>query len=570
MLTKRYLPLYIVFILFAYFVLFPSRPQPVSLNLQHPFSDTFTSPTNGKGGGFNWRDRKEDYPVASIIPLPTGSPKPIPKIQYDFGPENATRTAEIRSRRDAVQKAFDRSWEGYKNKAWMKDELLPISGGSRNTFGGWAATLVDSLDTLWIMGKKTDFEQAVANIKDIDFSTTEAEEINTFETTIRYLGGLLAAHDLTDGRYPALLDKALELGHLLYAAFDTPNRMPITRWHWQKVKEGKLQKSDTGILVAEIGSLSLEFTRLSQVSGDLKFYDAIQRIADKFEKTQPHTKLPGMWPVVINPTRDDFGDDAGFSLGAMADSVYEYLPKQYMLLGGVLDQPKKLYEAAIEIAKKELFFRPMVPDEADILISGNVRVSKDKITNDGQGQHLACFIGGMMGVASRIFDRPEDLSIARKLTDGCIWAYNAMPSGIMPETFNAIVCGNATSCHYDQHHPDNTLLHPGFAALSDKRYILRPEAIESILILYRVTGDENLRDHAWTMFQAIEHHTATRYGNTALNDVSKDTPPKIDRMESFWTAETLKYFYLVFSSPDLISLDQYVFNTEAHPFSRPS
>jgi mannosyl-oligosaccharide alpha-1,2-mannosidase len=67
-------------------------------------------------------------------------------------------------------------------------------------------------------------------------------------------------------------------------------------------------------------------------------------------------------------------------------------------------------------------------------------------------------------------------------------------------------------------HPDNTLLHPGFAALSDKSYILRPEAIESILILYRVTGDENLRDHAWTMFQAIEHHTATRYGNTALNE----------------------------------------------------
>ena len=117
----------------------------------------------------------------------------------------------------------------------MKDELAPISGNSRNHFGGWAATLVDSLDTLWIMEKTVDFKQAVANVRNIDFTSTEDEELNTFETTIRYLGGLLAAYDLSDGKYPLLLDKALELGHMLYAAFDTPNRMPITRWKWQKL-----------------------------------------------------------------------------------------------------------------------------------------------------------------------------------------------------------------------------------------------------------------------------------------------------------------------------------------------
>lgn len=40
--------------------------------------------------------------------------------------------------------------------------------------------------------------------------------------------------------------------------------------------------------------------------------------------------------------------------------------------------------------------------------------------------------------------------------------------------------------------------------------------------------------------------------------------------QSFWMAETLKYFYLIFSSPDTISLDDYVFSTEAHPFQRSS
>ena len=41
-------------------------------------------------------------------------------------------------------------------------------------------------------------------------------------------------------------------------------------------------------------------------------------------------------------------------------------------------------------------------------------------------------------------------------------------------------------------------------------------------------------------------------------------------MESFWLAETLKYFYLLYSEPSLISLDDWVLNTEAHPFRRPT
>jgi len=90
---------------------------------------------------------------------------------------------------------------------------------------------------------------------------------------------------------------------------------------------GTPQKPDDGILVAEIGSLSLEFTRLSQLTGDAKFFDAVQRISDRFEQAQSKTKLPGMWPVLVYPQQADFGGDGGFTLGAMAVSVYEYLPK---------------------------------------------------------------------------------------------------------------------------------------------------------------------------------------------------------------------------------------------------
>jgi len=115
----------------------------------------------------------------------------------------------------------------------MKDELLPLSGGSRDKFGGWAATLVDSLDTLLIMNLTADFEQAVTAVANIDFGWTEDEEINVFETTIRYLGGLLAAYDLCGGRHGMLLEKATELAEFLLASFDTRVRMPVTRWPWR-------------------------------------------------------------------------------------------------------------------------------------------------------------------------------------------------------------------------------------------------------------------------------------------------------------------------------------------------
>lgn len=89
----------------------------------------------------------------------------------------------------------------------------------------------------------------------------------------------------------------------------------------------KSQEAGAWVLVAEIGSLSLEFTRLSQLSGDPKYFDAIQRITDQFVLQQNRTKLPGMWPMTVNAKDMDFAADNTFSLGAMSDSLYEYLPK---------------------------------------------------------------------------------------------------------------------------------------------------------------------------------------------------------------------------------------------------
>ena len=191
------------------------------------------SNTPSSDGVFRWKDLPQQYPVASMKALPSGRTVKIPKIQHNFkSKETAEAKTAREARRQAVKDSFEHAWKGYKQHAWMKDEVSPISGEYRDTFGGWAATLVDSLDTLWIMGLRDDFDTAVAEVSKIDFSKSSEDELNVFETTIRYLGGFLAAYDLSG--LPVLLEKAIELGEMLYVAFDTPNRMPMTRWKWKE------------------------------------------------------------------------------------------------------------------------------------------------------------------------------------------------------------------------------------------------------------------------------------------------------------------------------------------------
>lgn len=177
------------------------------------------------------------------------------------------------------------------------------------------------------MGMGEEFEEAVKAVSKINFSTCALDEINVFETTIRYMGGLLGAWDLTGGRYPVLLEKSVELGDMIYKAFDTPNRMPVTRWNFKDAKAGISQQAPTDSLIAEIGSLTLEMTRLSQVTGDVKYYDAIARITDQLVHQQNLTRLPGLFPIVVNPRDLNFTEGDTFTFGGMVDSLYEYLPK---------------------------------------------------------------------------------------------------------------------------------------------------------------------------------------------------------------------------------------------------
>lgn len=310
----------------AFYQLFLTSKQVASPHVSQGFGNS------GRlhGHQWNWSDAFENHPVSlsEMKPLPSGKPiTRIPEIQAIFPTESGSRKSWRLKRLKAVKDAMLHSWGGYKTYAWKQDEVTPISKQHKNPFGAWGATLVDSLDTLWIMGMEEEFAAAVSALEDIDFSQSSQQVLNVFETTIRYLGGLLAAHDVSDGKYPILLNKAIAIGDMLYLAFDTPDRMPITRWNWQDNLRGAAQSAGTMVLSAEIGSLTLEFTRLSQLTGNPKYYDAVQRIMDHLQAAQGRTAIPGLWPLAFNAYELKFYTGSTFTLGGMADSLYEYIPK---------------------------------------------------------------------------------------------------------------------------------------------------------------------------------------------------------------------------------------------------
>ncbi|KAI1391316.1 glycoside hydrolase family 47 protein [Hypoxylon trugodes] len=572
-------------------------------NHGHTPSKPLTQDSAGSGR-LRWEKRPPRYPVDKFATLPTNKQtKRIPRVQA-AKPEETSAEKETRLRRLATIKgSFKHSWDGYKKYAWGHDEIKPISGLHKDPFGGWAATLVDSLDSLWLFDMKEDFELAVKACDKIDFGITEARDINIFETVIRYLGGFLAAYELSGGQYASLLKKATEVADLVMTAFDTPNHMPLTRFPWQRYAKGEPYKARGYSLLAEVGSLGLELTKLSQLTGDMQYYDAAQRISDGLENNQKQTTLPGMWPVIIDASKTPIQSSGdSYTLGGMSDSTYEYLGKQYLLLGGALDQPRKMYNAFIDVAKKHLLRRALNPDNTPLLFFGDARITTSsdgdkQVVTSPVAQHLTCFAGGMVGLAAKIFERPADLDVAEQLTDGCVWSYNATVSGIGPEIFHFIPCDPDTSkddCqwseerwtgalrkYWGQNTKGDTLsdqqvesiietrrLPRGMVEVDDRRYILRPEAIESVFMMYRLTGKAKYMEKAWAMFEAVEKWTRSKYAAAALDDITVKHPKQVDSMESFWLAETLKYFYLIFGDWDLANLDEWVLNTEAHPLRR--
>ncbi|KAI9468919.1 MAG: glycoside hydrolase [Benjaminiella poitrasii] len=498
--------------------------------------------------------------------------------------ETETEQKTREDRREAIRNSFLHAWRGYRTYAMGADELRPLSNEPANPFGGIGATLLDSLSTMLVMDLQQEFDDVLVWVESVRVRVNES--LSVFETVIRCLGGLLSAYELASDhpQRHLLLEKAEEVGLTLLPAFDTPSGIPYYRFN-----PVTFESSDNITFLADAATIQLEFFLLSHHTGNPIFANKAQAITDFLDKTEiPSDRtLPGLFPTKLNVQTGDFRKTE-ISFGAMGDSAYEYFLKEYILTEGQVPQYERLYKNAIDSMKKNLLVQSIENTNHLYLPTYDLYVQDKMFTMD----HLTCFVPGMLAIGSKIFERDEDLTIAKGLLESCLDMYRTTPAGLSPETW-----AFHDTVPYDPKRPKHAwwqrLVHPlptttdvrnrtleevtskaRNRVVYDSRYLLRPETVESLFVLYRVTGDVRYQEHGWRIYRALERHCRTSTGYASLRSVVRlrNKRPRLsnqlDSMESFLLAETFKYLYLLFSPPDLISLDKFVFNTEAHPFLR--
>ncbi|KAK7933255.1 hypothetical protein WMY93_004151 [Mugilogobius chulae] len=443
---------------------------------------------------------------------------------------------------EAVKDSFRHAWQGYKDFAWGHDELRPISKSYSEWFG-LGLTLIDALDTMWIMGLKTEFEEAKAWVE-TELSFNKNVDVNLFESTIRILGGLLSTYHLTGDSL--FLDKQYkDIGSRLMPAFKTPSKIPYSDVNIGKgTAHPPRWTSDS--TVAEVTSIQLEFRELSRLTQDPQYEAVVAEVMNKVHKLDG--KLDGLVPMFINTNSGQFTHQGIFTLGARADSYYEYLLKQW-LQGGKKERRLSTSHRGSE-EKSGAETSPNGFTFVGELSHGQFSPKMD---------HLVCFLPGTLALGTH-HGLPRTTWTCQTDDGDLLPNVQANGNGLSPEIV-----------HFNMHQGSVRDIE---VKLADRHNLLRPETVESLFYLYRFTKDHKYREWGWEILQNLINIQGLRWklavstgGYTSVNNVrDPDYPSPRDKMESFFLGETLKYLYLLFSDDfNLIDLDQYVFNTEAHP-----
>ncbi|XP_036320679.1 ER degradation-enhancing alpha-mannosidase-like protein 3 isoform X1 [Rhagoletis pomonella] len=462
-------------------------------------------------------------------------------VSLVFGESIPTQNMSRKERNDLRNEAremFYHAYRAYMDNAYPADELMPLSCSGRyrgvtpsrgdmdDILGNFSMTLVDSLDTLVLLGDFDEFERAVKLvIQDVRFDNDIV--VSVFETNIRMVGGLLSAHVLTDHIQKnngvmlwykgEMLEMARDLAYRLLPAFNTSTGIPHARVNLRNgMKDEQLRKSRE-TCTACAGTILLEFAALSRLSGDPVF------------EARAHTAMDALWKLrhrgsdlmgtVLNVHSGDWvRRDSG--VGAGIDSYYEYLFKSYVLLGDdkYLARFNRHYNAVMKYVSEG----PML---LDVLMHRPHAKSRNFMDS------LLAFWPGLQVLSGDIKPAVQ--------THEMLYQVMQMHTFI-PEAFTVDF-----QIHWGQHH-------------------LRPEFIESTYFLYRATGDHHYLQVGKKALKALQKYAKVPCGYAAVNDVR--TGKHEDRMDSFVLSETFKYLFLLFSDPQdlVVNVDEFVFTTEAH------
>lgn len=506
--------------------------------------------------------------TASTSASPTSSSRRNLKPHYVAHPDRA----------DAVKAAFQLSWDGYYKYAFPHDSLKPVSNTFSDDRNGWGASAVDALSTALVMENEEAITQILAHIQNIDFDTSVGD-ISLFETTIRYLGGLLSGYDLltTPGalkgneanktQLAAVLSQAQHLADNLKVAFDTPSGVPDNDLQFGPPRRNG--SATNGL--ATIGTLVLEWTRLSDLTGNPLYGQLAQKGEDHLLDPQPKAlaePFPGLVGTNVNITTGEFIDGNGGWVGG-DDSFYEYLIKMYIYDPVRFAHYKDRWVLAVESSMQHLASHPAT--RPDLTFLAMFAGTSPRFIS----QHLACFDAGNVILGGLTLHEPRYVAFGLELAASCHDTYTSTATRIGPETFAwqdngrlaAINASNNAAAPASQADFFGTA---GFW-IQDGQYVLRPEVIESYYYAYRATGDPKYQDWAWDAFVAINKTCAAGSGYSSINNVNVAGGGSFqDFQESFWFAEVLKYAFLIQAedAPYQVQVDgsgEFVYNTECHP-----
>lgn len=365
--------------------------------------------------------------------------------------------------------------------------------------------------------------------------------------------------------------------------------------------------------LAEVSSCQLEYTYLGKASGVAEHYRAADRTWQTLKEADL-SKLGGMLPTYYNLNNGQ-PTDTRLQVGAMADSGHEYLLKQYLMTSKTDTELLKMYlRTTTHMITRLLWITP----ERKILYPASSSGTPPNDVSNHVFEHLACFLPGLfaLGAQTLPLDDLESLGVnfasladglsaegqeeyrllanyklsdlhrwaAEGMSEACAVVYHDMPTGLSPD--EVAMTGDSTRWidALEQWRSEGSVgAAPGTSPVAPRRpasrndrprreytsrrqgYELRPETVESLFLMWRLTRDERWRIHGWNIFQAIERETKTDSGYTSIHNVESSPAAGKNSMPSYFMAETLKYLYLLFADNEVVPLNGWVFNTEAHP-----
>jgi mannosidase alpha-like ER degradation enhancer 2 len=413
---------------------------------------------------------------------------------------------------EKVREAAKHAWKGYKDYAWGADDLKPLTKTPKTWYKqSMLMTPVDAFDTFWLLGLTTESGEARDIIlSKLDFNVNN--DVQVFEITIRLLAGLLTAYE-QDGNIRFLV-MAKDLANRLMPAFNTPTGMPYRYVHLQT---GKIRDSINN--PAEIGTLMMEFGKLSRLTGDNRYYYVAKKGMMEVYNRRSQLDLVGeQIDVVTGKWVSTQSHISGY-----IDSYYEYMYKCWLLFGD--NDFKVAFEKHNAAIKKYLISKT---NHGWFMRHVDMNTGKETATTYGA---LDAFYAGLCAFSG-------DIVTGAKIQEANYYMWTKF--NIEPEEFNF---------------KTDTIM-SGY-------YILRPENLESCFYMYRLTGKQKYLWQGKRMVEDIITHCKNDVGYASIKNVR--TMEKYNSMESFFFGETLKYAYLIFAPENTLDLNKVVLTTEAHP-----